>query len=160
MKFQRRRAVSELLATMMMIGVTLSVGGFVTVDAINQFSLAQDSASTAALVQQASAGKLVSLVYDTVTQGSGGCTAAYEGYTEGVTLTVALYNYGTVVFTPSEVFDNATLVSSSNWSGAPSSNVTPGGMTTFTMALASCAHPSGQTLLLVDSYGDEVQLGT
>ena len=145
---------------MMMIGVTLSVGGFVTVDAINQFSLAQDSASTAALVQQASAGKLVSLVYDAVTQGSGGCTAPYEGYTEGVTLTVALYNYGTVVFTPSEVFDNATLVPSSNWGGAPSSSVTPGGMTTFTMALASCSHPSGQTLLLVDSYGDDIQLGT
>lgn len=160
MKFQRRRAVSELLATMTMIGVTLSVGGFVTVSAINQFGLAQDSASTAALVQQASAGKLVSLLYDAVAQGSGGCTAAYEGYTEGTTLTVALYNYGTFVFAPSEVFDNATLVSSSNWSGSPSNGVSPGGMTTFTIVLASCAHPSGQTLLLVDSYGDEVQLGT
>ena len=119
MKFQRRRAVSELLATMMMIGVTLSVGGFVTVDAINQFSLAQDSASTAALVNRLRRGSSFHWSMMPSRRGSGGCTAAYEGYTEGVTLTVALYNYGTVVFTPLEVFDNATLVSGSNWSGAP-----------------------------------------
>jgi hypothetical protein len=144
----------------MMIGVTLSVGGTVTVGAINEFNLSQNSASLAAVVQQASAGKLVSLVYDTVMQGSGGCSTVYSGYTEGTTFTVALFNYGTVPFTPSEVFDNATLLSSGSWSGAPSNTITPGSMTTFTLTLASCIHPSGQTILLVDSYGDEAQVGT
>lgn len=144
----------------MMIGVTLSVGGFITVGAINQFSLAQNSASLAAAVQQASVEKLVSLVYGTVNEGSGGCATTYNGYTEGTTFTLALYNYGTVAFTPSELFDNSTLISSSNWSGAPSNSIAPGSMTTFTVTLTSCAHPSGQTVLLVDSYGDEVQVVT
>jgi hypothetical protein len=113
-----------------------------------------------AAAQQASAGKLVSLVYDTVVQGSGGCSVAYGGYTEGTVFTVALYNYGTVSFTPAEVFDNATLLSSGSWSGAPSNSVTPGSMTTFTLTLMSCAHPAGQTFVLVDASGDEVTIGT
>ena len=145
---------------MTMIGVTLSVGGFITASALNQFNLAQNSASLAASVQQASAGKLVSLVYDAVAQGSGGCTAVYGGYTEGTSITVALYNYGTVAFTPSAVFGNSTLIPSSGWSGTPSNSMAPGSMTTFTAALTSCAHQSGQTLLFVDSFGDEVQVGT
>jgi hypothetical protein len=113
-----------------------------------------------AAAQQASAGKLVSLVYDTVVQGSGGCSVAYGGYTEGTTFTIALFNYGTVVFTPSEVFDNATLTPSGGWSGAPSNGVTPGSMTAFTLTLTSCAHPAGQTFVLVDASGDEVTFGT
>ena len=150
MKFQRRRAVSELLATMMMIGVTLSVGGYVTVAAINQFNLAENAASLAALVQQQSAGKMISLVYSTVAP-SGSCPA-YGGSSEG-TLTLQLYNYGTAAFTPTEAFDNGTLYSGTG-------SLAPGSMAAFTFTSPSCVHPSGQTILLVDSYGSEIQFGT
>jgi flagellin-like protein len=145
-----RRGVSELLATLMMIGVTLSFGGYITYAAIGQFNLAQNSASLAAAVQQQSAGKLISLVYSAVTQ-SGSCPV-YGGYNEG-SLTLELYNYGTVSFTPSEAFINGTL-----YSGAGS--IAASSMGAFSFASPSCVHPSGQTILLVDSYGDEVQIGT
>ena len=135
---------------MMMIGVTLSVGGYVTAAAINQFNLAQNAASLAALVQQQSAGKLISLVYSTVTP-SGSCPA-YVGYSEGI-LTLELYNYGTFTFTPSEAFDNGTLYSGTG-------SVAANSMAAFTFTLPSCVHPSGQTILLVDSYGNEMQFGT
>jgi FlaG/FlaF family flagellin (archaellin) len=149
-KFQRRRAVSELLATMMMIGVTLSVGGYITMAAINQFNLAENAASLAALVQQQSAGKLVSLVYSTVTP-SGTCPA-YGGHSEG-TLTLELYNYGTTTFAPSEAFDNGTLY-------AGTGSIAAGSMGAFAFASPPCVHASGQTILLVDSYGNEIQFGT
>lgn len=150
MKFRKRRAVSELLATMMMIGVTLSLGGYVTVAAINQFGLAQSTDSAAAMVQQQSAGKLVSLVYATVTP-SGSCPT-YEGESEG-TLALELYNYGTATFTPAEAFLNGTLYPGSG-------GVAPGSIGAFTFSSPPCVHPSGQTVLLADAYGTEVQLGT
>ena len=135
---------------MMMIGVTLSVGGYITMAAINQFNLAENDASLAALGQQQSAGKLISLVYSAVTP-SGTCPA-YGGHSEG-TLTLELYNYGTVTFTPSEAFDNGTLYSGT---GSIAANT----MAAFTFTSPSCVHPSGQTILLVDSYGNEIQIGT
>ena len=150
MKPQRRHAVSELLATMMMIGVTLSVGGYVTVTAVGQFNLAQNAASLAAMAQQQSAGKLISLAYSTVTPN--GTCPLYGGYSEG-TLTLELYNYGGVAFTPFEAFDNGTLFSGTG-------SIGPNGMAAFNFTSPPCVHPSGQTILLVDSYGDEIQLGT
>ncbi len=136
-----------------MVGVTLSFGSAITVIAINQFNLSNYAALLTAGAQQSSAGKLLSIIYGTVTQ-SGTCPV-YAGYNEGTSYTVALYNYGTVSFTPIEVFVNSTLVS-----GSPYGSIPAGGMTTYTLTLASCAHPSGQTFLLVDAYGDEVQVGT
>jgi len=148
--FRKRTAVSELLATMMMIGVTLSVGGYVTVAAINQFGLAQDTASAAAEIQQQSDGKLVSLIYATVTP-SGSCHV-YDGQGEG-TLVLELYDYGTVAFDPSEAFINGTLF-------AGAGTLTPGSIGAFTFSSPSCVHASGQTVVLVDPYGTEIQLGT
>ena len=156
MQLGRRRAVSELLATLMMIALTLSLGGYTTYMAINQYNLVQNAASLAALVQQQSAGKLISFVYSSVTP-SGICPV-YGGGNEGTTFTLALYNYGTVAFSTSEVFVNSSLIS--GWAGSPTNNIAANSMTTLTMTLPSCSHPSGQTVLLVDQYGDETQIGT
>ncbi len=151
----RRRGISELYASVLMIGATLSLGGFVASSAVTQFSRSTGSYSLAAAVQAASSGKQVSLVYGLVSApGSGGCTKAYGGYSEGTAYVLVLYNFGSVGFTPSRVFDNVTLLS-----GGPYQSLAPGTMATYSFTLA-CAHSSGQTFLLVDSAGDEVQVGT
>jgi len=153
MKLHRRRAVSELLATLMMMGVTLSAGGYVAAAALNQFNLAQNSESLAVAVQEAAAGKLVSLIYTSVTP-SQACPI-YGGFHEGMVLTLALYDYGTTSYSPAEVFVNGTLYSGGGYGVVPSDSEA-----TFTLTLSSCVHPSGQTIFLVDSYGDEVQIAT
>jgi hypothetical protein len=141
---------------MLLICVTLSFGSFVTAAAINQFNLSTYSGSLAASVQQASADKQVSYIYFAVAPGTGSCTAVYQGVTEGKTSNLALYNYGSAGMNPTEIFVNGTL----QYSGTGFGNIAPGGMTTYTLTLSSCAHPTGQTVLLVDAYGDEVQFGT
>jgi hypothetical protein len=156
MRFKRRPGVSELYAALMMVGVTLSFGSFVATAAINQFNLSTYSGSLAAQVQEASAGKQISLIYFTITAGSGSCTGTYKGVTEGKAATLALYNYGTVGMNPVEVFVNGTLL----YSGTGFGNIAPASMTVYSLTLGSCAHPTGQTILLVDAYGDEVQFGT
>ncbi len=155
-KTRRRRAVSELYASVLMIGVTLAFGSFVAAAALNQFNLSTYAGSLAAGAQEASAGKQVSLVYGTVpTPGSGGCTTAYKGVTEGTGYTLVLYDYGSVSFTPTKLFVNGSL-----YSGSLGMTVPVGGMGIFTLTLPSCVHPSGQTFLFVDLNGDEVQVGT
>jgi FlaG/FlaF family flagellin (archaellin) len=151
-----KRAVSELYASVMMIGVTLVFGSFVATAAINQFNLSTYSGSLAASVQQASVGKQISYIYLAITPGSGSCTGTYQGVTEGKTSILALYNYGSVGMNPTEMLINGTL----QYSGTGLGNIAPGSMTTFSLTLAACAHPTGQTILLVDASGDEVQFGT
>jgi hypothetical protein len=138
---------------MLMIGVTLVFGGFVTSAAISQFNLASYSASLGASVQEASFDKLVSFVYG-VASPSGSCPL-HNGANEGTAYTIALYNYGTVSFTPTEVFFNGTLYTGGGYGTVPTAS-----LTTFTLTLSSCAHSSGQTILLVDAHGDEVQFET
>ena len=166
MRFYRRVAVSELYATMLMVGATLSFGGLITAAAVGQFSASANGDSLAASAQQASAGKQVSLVYGTVTAGSGGCTATYKGpdgnsYTEGRSYALALDDYGSVSFTPVEVFDNGTLLAVGGYptisAAQPGQSSSP---VSITLTLASCARPSGQTFLLIDASGDEVTIGT
>lgn len=151
-----RRGVSELYASLLMIVVTLLFGSVVTVAAINQFNLSTYSGSLAETVQQASAGKLISLIYFTISAGSGSCTTVYNGVTEGTNANLALYNYGFVGMNPTEIFINGTLL----YSGTGFGNIAPGSMTIYTLTLPSCAHPTGQTILLVDAYGDEIQFET
>jgi hypothetical protein len=139
-----------------MIGVTLSFGSFVAVAAINQFNLSAYSGSLAESVQQASAGKQISYLYSAVVPSSGSCTSVYQGVTEGKTIVLSLYNYGSAGMNPTEAFVNGTL----QYSGTGLGNIAPSSMTTYTLTLTVCAHPTGQTILLVDAYGDEVQLGT
>ena len=138
---------------MLMIGVTLVFGGFVTAAAVSQFGLVSSSASLGASAQEASAGKLVTLVYGAATP-SGSCPLR-GGVNEGMSFQVALFNYGTTNFTPSEVFVNGSL-----YTGGGYGTVSAGGLATFTLTLSSCAHSSGQTLLFADTQGDEVQVAT
>ncbi|MDA4129056.1 MAG: hypothetical protein OK422_06355 [Thaumarchaeota archaeon] len=142
-----------MLASIMMIGVTLGFGGYVTNTAISQFNLAQNADAFAASSQEASVGKLVSLIYSTSTP-SQSCPL-YGGYNEGNVLILTFYDYGTTTFSPGEVFVNLTL-----YGGSGYGKIAPNAMTTFTLTLPTCAHPSGQIILLVDTSGDEVQFET
>ncbi len=161
-KSKRKRAVSELYASLMMVGVTLSFGSVVTVAAVNSFNLTSSSASAAIAVQEASAGQQISLLYGTVNGLVVNGCPTYRGadgltYHSQTTYTLALYDYGSIPFTPNEIFDNSTMIAT--WSGSPTNTLAAGGATVFTIA-TPCARPSGQTFLLVDTYGDEVQVGT
>jgi len=138
---------------MLLIGVTLSFGSVVAVDAVNQFNLSTNSASLAAAVQEVSAGKLVSLVYGSVSP-SRSCPL-YQGYNEGTTYTMALYDYGSANFSTVELFVNGTL-----YSGGGYGTISAGSIASYTLTLPWCAHPSGQTFLLLDANGDGVQVGT
>jgi hypothetical protein len=138
---------------MLMVGATLLFGGFVTATAISQFGVSGYSASLGTAVQEASSGKLVSFVYGVATP-SGSCPA-YRGVNEGTTYTLALYNYGTASFIPTELFLNSTLYGGGGYGAVPT-----GTLTAFTLTLPACTHSSGQTVLMVDAHGDEVQLET
>jgi hypothetical protein len=139
----------------LLIGVTLSFGGVIAVSAMNHFNSTVGSASIGVSGAASSLGKDVSLVYGTIPNpGSGGCTAVYNGVREGTGFVLALYGYGSSQFTPTEVFDNGTLLTGNSFG-----TVTPGSVAVLSLSL-SCAHPSGQTFLLVDAKGDEVQVGT
>ena len=161
-----RPAVSELYSSVLMIGVTLVFGGIVTSAAVGQFNGSTSGGALGVQEQEASAGKQVSIVYGTVVAGSGGCTSTYEGpdggsYAEGKTYLLVLYDYGSVSFTPYEVFDNGTLLAVGGYStvSAQSGGDSPGPVSN-TLALPSCAHPGGQSFVLIDEAGDEVALGT
>jgi hypothetical protein len=145
---------------MLMVGVTLSFGSIVTAAAIQEFNASAGGAYLVASAEQSAVGKQISLVYGTVSAGSGGCTTTYKGpdggtYTEGKAYTLVLYDYGSVPFTPDEVFDNGTLLAVGGYSTIPAS-----GLASNALTLAACAHPAGQTFLLVDSSGVEISFGT
>lgn len=156
------RAVSELYASVLMIGITLSFGSIVASVAVGQFQSSTEGASQAVFAQQASVGKQITLVYGTVVQGSGGCTATYIGpdgaaYLEGKSYVLVLYDYGSASFAPAEVFDNGTLLPSGGYSTILAHGSGP---VSNSLALTACARPSGQTFLLVDVSGDELTVET
>jgi len=161
-----RRGVSELYSSVLMIAVTLVFGGIVTSAAVGQFDGSTSGGALGVKEQEASVGKQVSLVYGTVVAGSGGCTSTYSGpgggsYAEGKTYLLVLFDYGSVPFTPYEVFDNGTLLAVGGYSTvAAQSAGDPPGPVSNTLTLASCAHPAGQSFLLIDAAGDEVAVGT
>jgi hypothetical protein len=152
--FRTRMAVSELYASLLMIGVTLSFGSLVTISAVNQFNLSTASTVLSGSLQMASGGKQLSLVFAAVTPGSGGCAVTYRGVVEGKSLTLSLFDYGAASFAPTEIVDNSTVYVQGL---AP---ISPGSVVTYSMSLAACAHVSGQSFLLLDQSGDEVQFGT
>jgi FlaG/FlaF family flagellin (archaellin) len=151
---RRRTAVSELYASVLLLGVTLSLGSLVTVAAVGQFGLQSGSASAANGVSEATAGKLVSLVYAAVASGSGGCTGSYQGVAEGTSFSMVLFDYGSAKFSPVAIYVNSTQYV------APYPVLLPGGSASYSLTLAGCAHASGQTVLVTDQSGDEVELGT
>ncbi len=144
--------MSELYASMLMIGVTLSLGSAVVLAATNTFGLTANSASLGTSLQLSSAGVQLGLVYAAV-PASGSCPT-YQGFGEGNTLQISLYNYGTVGFTPAEFVVNSTAYAGTF------GTIGPGTMGLYSIILGSCAHSSGQTILAYDSRGDEVQVGT
>ncbi len=144
--------MSELYASVLMIGVTLSLGGVVAAAALNQFGLANGSASQDAGARQSAAGVDLALVYAAVSP-SAACPT-YSGYQEGTTLTISIYNYGAGPFTPSEL-----AVNSSVYAGAYAT-LGAGALGTYAIPLGTCAHPSGQTVLVLDVAGEGTQAGS
>ncbi len=155
MKISNRTGVSELYATMLMIGATLLFGSLVVEAALSQSSASSYSSYLAASAQQGSSGKLVTLVYSSVFPGSGSCIQTYKGITEGTAFTLALYNYGITSFTPTAVYINGTLYSGSGYAAIIAS-----GLTVYSFTAPTCVHASGQTFTLVDAGGSEVSIGT
>ena len=154
MHLEKRRGVSELYASMLMVAVTLAFGGAASALAMGQFGLAASSASLSGSLAQRSSGTQVSLIYAYAGQGS---CPAYKGAPEGTTLSLILSDYGSSRFAPVAAFVNGTIYASNY------PVVSPGGTATVAIPLlpsGTCAHSSGQTVLLVDSDGDEVQFAT
>lgn len=132
-----------------MIGVTLTLGGVVVAAAIGSAGQANASASLGSALQEEGSGVQVGLVYAAVAS-SGSCPS-YQGETEGTSLTVALFDYGTGGFTPVEIAVNSTVYSGD----FPA--VGPGAMSLYTFVLGTCGHSSGLTIAAIDSKGEEVQ---
>jgi hypothetical protein len=132
-----------------MVGVTLTVGGLVASSALEQFAMANDSASLGAMTQEASVTFHVGLVY-LVAASSGSCPV-YGGHHEGTTVEVAIYNYGGAPFAPAEMILNGTVYAGDY---AP---LAPGMLGTYTLKTTTCSHSSGQTVTVADLAGDEVQ---
>jgi hypothetical protein len=137
---------------MLMVGVTLAMGSAVVVAAVGQFSTQANSASVGANLQRSSVEIRVSLVYALVAP-SAGCPLD-DGAQEGTTLMLSLYNYGSAPFAPAGVGVNSTFYQSTF------PVLDAGTMGTYSIPLGACAHPVGQTILLFDSQGDEVQIET
>jgi hypothetical protein len=146
----KQKGVSELYASMLMIGVTLSLGSFVAFAALGQFGLAANSASLGAGLDQSSAEMQIGLVYAAVAS-SNSCPMS-GGVHEGVSLSLALYNYGAASFLPSDLLVNATAYSGTFGAIGPES------LGLYTVALVGCAHSSGQSVVVADSSGDEFQI--
>lgn len=137
---------------MLMVGVTLALGSVVVAAAMASAGQADGSASLGSYVQERAAGVQLSLAYAVVPP-SGSCPT-YQGGGEGTALTVSLFDYGTVPFTPEELAVNSTAYAGDFQTAAP------GALAQYTLSLSSCAHPSGLTIVAVDAQGDEVQLET
>lgn len=127
----------------------MTLGSAVVAAAMGDVSQSNGSAYLGSTAQAEAAGVQVSLVYAAVAS-SGSCPA-FQGVNEGTSLTVALFDYGTVGFVPAEFVVNSTVY----FGSYPSLN--PGTMGQYPLTLASCSHPSGLTVVAVDARGDEVQ---
>lgn len=144
--------MSELYASVLMVGVTLSLGGVVVAAAIGSIGQAQGASSLGASLQESASGRELSLVYATVAW-SGSCPT-YVGEVEGTSMTLALFDYGAYGFTPVEIVINSTIYAG-NYSA-----ISPGNLGQYTISLGSCAHATGQVITAIDAEGDEVQVDT
>jgi hypothetical protein len=136
-----------------MVGITLTFGSVVAGLAFGQFGLATSSASLAVSLQERSSGTEVALVY-AATQAAGSCPS-YLGSAEGTELDLTFYNWGQTAFTPAAIIVNSTVYYSQSYASMP-----PGEMSTYAIALApqgTCAHSSGQVVLMSSPDGVEVQ---
>jgi len=145
----QRGGISELYASVLMVGVTLTVGGLVASSALGQFATANDAASLSAMTQEASVRVQVALVY--LMAASSGSCPLYGGHNEGTTIEIAVYNFGGAPFAPTEIVINGTPYAGEY---AP---LAQGMLGTYTLNTTTCSHSSGQTVLVADSTGNEVQ---
>ncbi len=144
--------MSELYAAVLVIGVTLSFGSIVVAAAGTQFGAEGNASSLGSSLAQTSAGIQVGLVYAAVSP-SLSCPQ-YRSFNEGTSLTLALYDFGSAPLSPAGLVVNSTVYVG----GFPT--VPAGGMAQVTLTLTSCAHSSGQTVVMFDSAGDEAQIET
>ena len=152
---RRRAGVSELYASMLMLGVTLSFGGLVAGLALSQFGTASAAASVGAGQQADMIGTQVSYLVSAVSVP--GVCPTYQGAAEGTALTVYIFDYGTQPFAPSLGAVNGTLYTLNQ---GPIAAGLSGGVTFSLLPSGTCAHQGGQTIILTDSQGDETQFVT
>src|SRR5579863_3045031 len=147
-----KRGVSELYATLLMLGVTMAFGGSVTGLAVAQFGQSSSSVAMSSSNQADSAQRQLSLI-NAVTSQPGTCPS-YRGTAEGTSLGFAVFDYGSSSFAPTSFAINGSIYAGTY------STLAPGGMIVYNVALlphGSCAHATGQTLLMLDASGDEFQ---
>jgi len=144
--------VSELFASMLMIGATLTTGALVVAAAMGQAGLENAAASSGAAAAQYSAGVQLALIY-LVVNPSSSCPV-FAGYHEGTNLTFAIYDYGSQSFSPAVMALNGSEYFSAY------AVVPAGGLGVFDLHLGACAHASGQTLLVADERGSTAQFAS
>ena len=132
-----------------MVGVTLAVGGLVASSALGQLAMANDASSLSAMAQEASVRTQLGVVY-ILAESSWSCPL-YGGQHEGTTLEIAIYNYGGTAFKPAQMIINGTLFAGDY------TPLAPGSLRTYALVGTTCSHSSGQTLIVENSAGDEVQ---
>ena len=135
-----------------MVGVTISLGSVLVAGALGSIGQAQGGSSLGASLELSASGKEISLAY--VAVGASGSCPTYRGAGEGTEMTLALFDYGAVGFTPVEFVVNSTILQGSYPALAP------GTMGEYVVNVGSCAHSTGQTVIAIDSEGDEVQVET
>ena len=145
---RRRSGISELYASVLMIGATLALGSYITASAVGQFGLTASSATASTAAEGRSEGTMLSFVFSSV--GTPGGCPPYGGSPEGSSMSIAVFNYGTSGFTPNYIAVNGTAYFGA-YSPAP-----PATLTTFTVSLpaGSCAHPSGQEIQMTSASGE------
>jgi len=146
------RGVSELYASVLMVGVTISLGSVLVAGALGSIGQAEGASSLGASLQQSASGRELSLTFLTIASSSS--CPRYLRANEGTTMTLALFDYGAEGFTPVEIMVNSTI-HPGNYSA-----ISPGTMGQYAIALGACAHSTGQTITAVDAQGDEVQVAS
>ena len=144
--------MSEIFASMLMIGATLTTGALVVAAAMGQAGLENAAASSGAAAAQYTAGVQLALIY-LVVNPSSSCPV-FAGNHEGTNLTFAIYDYGSQSFSPAFVAVNGSEYFATY---AP---VAAGGLVVFDLHLGACAHASGQTLLVADGRGSATQFAS
>lgn len=144
-----RRAFSELVTALMLMGVVMAVGGTLAVVSMNQMSASQMGIIVALQQQKESAGKLFSLVYSNLSPQS--------------RLVVEVYDYGTVSYAPVSVYIDQTKVTftlTDPSTGGQISSIPAGGRGDITVTSTTYTSASGHTVYIVDGVGDVVQFST
>ena len=130
----------------------MAFGGSVTGLAMAQLGQSSSSVAMSTSNQSDSVQRQLSLI-NALTSQTGTCPT-YRGASEGTSLGFAVFDYGSSSFSPTTLAVNGTLYAGSY------ATLSPGSLTVYFVALlphGSCAHATGQTLMMLDASGDEFQ---